>query len=323
MDRNAGQKRNASAFLYPPVEPFDRRMIDVGGGHRIYVEQSGHPNGQPVIVCHGGPGGGSSPAMRRYFDPSHYRVILFDQRGCGQSKPTAMTENNTTWDLISDMEQIRTLLGIDAWMVFGGSWGSTLALLYAEKHPDCVTALILRGIFLATQAELNWFYGGEAGQFFPDLWQEFIRPIPENERSNLIKAYHRRLFSGDYGQECRYGRTWAMWENALASVDFDGHAGEAPSDYTRAFARLENHYFTHGAFLETDDQILRDRALIDHIPAMIVQGRFDMICPPVNAWNLASGWTRARLQFVPAAGHAMSEPGITAALIAATDRMRG
>ncbi len=322
MDRNAGQKRSPGAFLYPQIAPFDTRMIDVGGGHRIYVEQSGNPDGQPVIVCHGGPGGGSSPAMRRFFDPQHYRIVLFDQRGCGQSRPMAATENNTTWDLVADMERIRTLLGIDAWMIFGGSWGSTLALLYAEAHPERVTGLILRGIFLATRAELDWFYAGAAGQFFPDLWHEFIRPIPEDERGDLIKAYHRRLFSGDYAQECRYGRHWAMWENALASVDYDGHPAEAPSDYTRAFSRLENHYFTHGAFLEADDQILRDRHRIEHIPALLSQGRFDMICPPVNAWTLAQGWDRARLTFVPASGHAMSEPRIASELVLATDRMR-
>ena len=297
-------------------------MIDVGSGHRIYVEQSGHPAGQPVIVCHGGPGGGSSPAMRRFFDPAHYRVILFDQRGCGKSRPYAGVEANTSWDLIADMERIRTDLGIGRWTVFGGSWGATLSLLYAETHPERVEALVLRGVFLATRSELDWFYAGGAGQFFPDLWENFIRPIPEAERSDLIAAYRRRLFSGDYAEECRFGRHWALWENALASVDYDGFVGEAPLDYSRAFSRLENHYFSHGAFLEADDQILRDRHRIADIPAVIVQGRFDMICPPVTAWRLAQGWDRARLHFVPAAGHALSEPGITAALVDAMDRMR-
>ncbi|WP_420343092.1 prolyl aminopeptidase [Paenirhodobacter sp.] len=322
MDRNAGQKRTASAFLYPPIEPFDRRFLDVGDGHRIYVEQSGHPQGRPVVVFHGGPGGGCSPAMRRFFDPAHYRIILFDQRGCGQSRPHASVEANTTWHLIADIELIRETLGIESWLAFGGSWGATLALLYAQTHPERVEGLILRGVFLATKAELDWFYAGGAGQFFPDLWEQFCRPIPEAERGNLITAYHRRLFSGDYAEEVRFGRHWAMWENALASVDYDGFPGEAPADYARAFSRLENHYFTHDAFLEEDGQILMDRPLIEHIPAVIVQGRMDMICPPVSAWRLARGWKRAELRMVPAAGHALSEPAITAALVAAMDRLR-
>ncbi|HEY0275609.1 MAG TPA: prolyl aminopeptidase [Paenirhodobacter sp.] len=322
MDRNAGQKRTASAFLYPPVDPFDQRFLDVGNGHRVYVEQSGHPQGRPVIVCHGGPGGGSNPAMRRFFDPAHYRVILFDQRGCGHSRPHASVEQNTTWDLLADMDLIRRTLDIESWIVFGGSWGATLSLLYAQAHPDRVEALVLRGVFLATQEELRWFYGGGAGQFFPDLWEDFLRLIPPDERGNLITAYHKRLFSDDYQVEIRYGRQWALWENALASIDYDGFPGEAPADYARAFSRLENHYFTHGAFLQADDQILRDRARIEHIPAVIVQGRMDMICPPVSAWRLAQGWKRADLRFIAASGHALSEPGISAALVGTMDRMR-
>ncbi|OOY14024.1 MAG: prolyl aminopeptidase [Rhodobacteraceae bacterium] len=322
MDRTAGQKRASGAHLYPPVEPFDQRRIDVGDGHVLYVEQSGHPEGQPVVVCHGGPGGGCSPTMRRFFDPRHYRIILFDQRGCGLSRPHASVTANTTWHLIADMEQIRQELGINQWMVFGGSWGATLALLYAEAHPDRVEALILRGVFLATKAELEWFYGGGAGQFYPDLWANFRRPIPEGEQHDLIGAYHKRLFSGDYMAEARYGRHWAMWENALASVAFDGPPGEASSDYARAFARLENHYFQNGAFLEEDDQILRDRHRIEHIPTKIVQGRLDMICPPISAHRLAQGWARAELQLVPMSGHALSEPGITAGLVRAMDALR-
>lgn len=322
MDRTAGQKRTASAFLYPPIEPFDQRMLDMGDGHRIYVEQSGHPNGMPVLVCHGGPGGGCSPAMRRFFDPAHYRVVMFDQRGCGLSRPHASVTANTTWHLVADIERIRATLGINDWVVFGGSWGATLALIYAEAHPDRVRALVLRGVFLAMQSELDWFYGGGAGQFFPDLWQNFTAAIPEDERGDLIAAYHKRLFSGDYAEEARFARSWAMWENALASVDFDGLPGEAPPDYARAFARLENHYFTHAAFLEQDGQILRDRHRIEHIPATIVQGRMDMICPPLSSWRLAQGWARANLRMVPAAGHALSEPGISAALVAAMDRLR-
>ena len=322
MDRTAGQKR-AVAFLYPQIEPFDRRMIDMGEGHRIYVEQCGHPEGEPVVVFHGGPGGGCSPAMRRYFDPRHYRIILFDQRGCGRSRPHASVTDNTTWHLVSDIERIRTMLGIDRWIVFGGSWGATLALIYAETHPDRVRALILRGVFLMMQRELDWFYGGGAGAFFPDLWRSFAGLIPADEQGDLIAAYHKRLFSGDVLTETRFGRAWAQWENALASVEHDGPVGESPADYARAFARLENHYFTHGGFLEEDGQILRDLPRIADIPAVIVQGRYDMICPPLSAWTLAERWPRAELKMIPVAGHALSEPGISAELVRVMDGLRG
>ena len=322
MDRIAGQKR-AGSHLYPPIEPFDQRLMDVSGGHRIYVEQSGHPQGQPVVVLHGGPGGGCSPAMRRYFDPAHYRIVLFDQRGCGRSRPHASVEANTTWDLVADIEAIRGALGIDAWMVFGGSWGATLALLYAEAHPQRVRHLILRGVFLMMQRELDWFYGGGAGAFWPDLWQSFAGIIPAAERHDLITAYHRRLFSGDPVVETRFARAWAGWENALASIENDGMAGDPAPDYARAFARLENHYFLNKGFLKEDGQILRDRAAIEHIPASIVQGRYDMICPPQSAWMLADGWARADLRMIPGAGHALSEVGITADLVRIMDRLRG
>lgn len=321
MDRFAGQKR-AGAFLYPQVEPFDQRLIDVGDGHSIYVEQCGHPKGQPVIVLHGGPGGGCSPAMRRYFDPSVYRVILFDQRGCGRSRPHASVQANTTWHLVADIEAIRGRLGIDRWIVFGGSWGATLALLYAQSHPGRAAHLVLRGVFLMTEAELRWFYGGGAGAFWPDLWRDFAHAIPEAERHDLIAAYHLRLFSGDPETEIRFARIWAGWENALASVENGGVAGEAPGDYARAFARLENHYFLNRGFLDCDGQILRDTARIRDIPATIVQGRYDMICPPVSAWKLAEGWDRADLRMIPVAGHALSEPGISAELIRVMDGLR-
>lgn len=322
MDRIAGQKR-AGSLLYPQIEPFDQRLIAVSGGHRIYVEQCGHPQGRPVVVLHGGPGGGSSPAMRRYFDPAHYRIVLFDQRGCGRSSPHASVEANTTWDLVADIELIRQTLGIDAWAVFGGSWGATLALLYAQAHPERVNQLILRGVFLMMQRELDWFYGGGAGLFWPDLWKNFAGIIPEEERGDLITAYHRRLFSGDPITEIRFARAWAGWENALASIENDGMVGEAPLDYARAFARLENHYFLNKGFLEEDGQILRDRGRIAHIPATIVQGRYDMICPPRSAWALADGWAKASLRMIPSAGHALSESGITAELIKIMDGLRG
>lgn len=322
MDRTAAEKRTSGTFLYPPVEPFDQRMLEVGDGHRLYVEQCGNPEGQPVLVLHGGPGGGASPAMRRYFDPAAYRVILFDQRGCGRSKPSASIEANTTRHLIRDIETIRTTLGIEEFIVFGGSWGATLALVYAEAHPDRVRQLVLRGVFLATRAELDWFYGGGAGAFWPDLWKQFSEMVPQAERGDLIGAYHQRLFCGDWATEARFARIWAHWENALASVEGDAGIAEAPPDYARTFARLENHYFQHGAFLECDDQILRDRGRIEQIPAVIVQGRLDMVCPPTSAWKLAEGWEKAELRLVAGAGHALSETRITAELLRVMNGLR-
>jgi proline iminopeptidase len=321
MDRVAGQKR-AVTFLYPQIEPFDQRLMDMGDGHRVYVEQCGHPQGVPVIVLHGGPGGGCSPAMRRYFDPGVFRVVLFDQRGCGRSRPHASVEANTTWHLVDDIERIRRALGIDRWIAFGGSWGATLALLYAQAHPDKVMNLVLRGIFLATRAELDWFYRGGAGAFWPDLWRDFSGMVPAAERGDLIAAYNRRLFSGDLMTETRFSRAWASWENALASIDHDGPPGEAPADYARAFARLENHYFINDGFLEADGQIMRDVGRLKDIPAVIVQGRYDMICPPISAWKLAEAWPRADLRMIPVAGHALSEPGISAELVRVMDALR-
>ena len=322
MDQRSGQKR-AVDFLYPPVDPFDHRVMDMGDGHRIYVEQCGNPVGIPVLVLHGGPGGGCSPAMRRYFDPAIYRVVLFDQRGCGRSRPHATVENNTTWHLIKDIEAIRGALGIDRFIVFGGSWGATLALIYAITHPMRVRQLVLRGVFLSTQSELDWFYGGGAGAFFPDLWARFVAPIPEAERGDLIAAYNRRLFSGVVADEFQAARIWANWENALASVHSDGPLGESPSDYARAFARLENHYFANAGFLECDGWILQQKHKIAHIPAVIVQGRYDMICPPISAAKLAQGWQMAVLKIIPMAGHALSEPGISEALVEVMDGLRG
>ena len=322
MDHRSGQKR-AVEYLYPPVEPFDQRMMDMGEGHRVYVEQCGNPAGIPVLVLHGGPGGGCSPAMRRYFDPTIYRIILFDQRGCGRSRPHASVEANTTWDLVGDIEAIREALEIDAYILFGGSWGATLALVYAITHPTRASHLVLRGVFLMTQAELKWFYGGGAAVFFPDLWTRFVAPIPEEERYDLIGAYHRRLFSGNLMEESRLGRIWANWENALASVSYEGILGESPSDYARAFARLENHYFQNAGFLESDGWILREKQRISQIPATIIQGRYDMICPPVSAWKLAEGWEKCDLRLSPLAGHALSEPGISEALVGVMDGLRG
>jgi len=321
MDKSPDQNA-AAPGLYPPVEPFDSQMLDVGDGHKVYVEQCGRPDGVPVVVLHGGPGGGSSPMMRRFFDPAVYRIVLFDQRGCGRSRPHASVEANTTAHLIADIEKIRLAFGIGRWLVFGGSWGATLALAYAQAHPDRAAHLVLRGVFLGTPAELDWFYGGGASRFFPDLWARFSDPIPEDERGDMIAAYHARLFCGVYAQETRFARLWTEWENALATID--SRPGQsAPVDYARAFARLENHYFRHNCFLDGSD------ALIDGLPRMagvsgaIVQGQYDMICPPGTAWRLHRAWAGSSLTIVPRAGHALSEPGITAELVRVMDRLRG
>jgi proline iminopeptidase len=320
MDKYSGQKR-AVQYLYPPLDPFDQRMMEVGAGHRVYVEQCGNPAGVPVIVLHGGPGGGCSPAMRRYFDPAVYRIILFDQRGCGRSRPHASVIDNTTWDLVADIECIREALGIERFIVFGGSWGATLALIYAITHPDRVRHLVLRGVFLMTQRELQWFYGGGAGQFWPEPWARFRDMIPEDEQDDLIGAYHRRLFSGDLRTETRHAQAWSAWENALASVYSSGQGGEAPGDYARAFARLENHYFVNAGFLEHDGWILANLDRLADTPGTIVQGRYDMICPPRSAWELARGWPDADLRMVRNAGHALSEPGISAELVRVMEQL--
>ncbi|MEO0945167.1 MAG: prolyl aminopeptidase [Pseudomonadota bacterium] len=321
MDRPSG-KKTASQYLYSPIDPFDQRMLDVGDGHRVYVEQCGHPAGIPVVVLHGGPGGGCSPAMRRYFDPEYFRVILFDQRGCGRSRPHASVDNNTTWHLVADIELIRRTLEIDSWVVFGGSWGATLALIYAISHPERVSNLVLRSTFLMTKAELDWFYGGGAGLFWPDVWRQFVEMIPENERDDLIKAYSNRLFTGDLASETRYARSWASWENTLASIRNDGPVGDSPAEFARAFARLENHYFSNLGFLDSDGWIEQNLDKIAEIPGTVVQGRYDMICPPVTAYRLTEKWRSGKLRLIPRAGHALSEPGITAELVRTTDALK-
>jgi len=320
MDKFPSQKR-AVQYLYPPVDPFDQQMLDMDHGHRVYVEQCGNPDGIPVIVLHGGPGGGCSPAMRRYFDPGIYRVVLFDQRGCGRSRPHSSVEHNTTWHLVEDIERIRAALGIDEMVVFGGSWGATLALIYGITHPDRCTHLVLRGVFLMTQRELDWFYGGGAGQFWPEPWARFRDMIPETEQDDLIAAYHRRLFSGNLRDETRFAQAWSAWENALASVHSSGHGGEAPGEYARAFARLENHYFVNSGFLANDGWILDNIERLHGVPATIVQGRYDMICPPQSAWSLAKAWPDADLRMIRNAGHALSEPGISAELVRVMDQL--
>ena len=320
MDKSPEQK-SAAAFLYPPIEPFRRRVLDVGGGHEVYVEECGREDGVPVIVLHGGPGGGTSPMMRRFFDPKIYRVVLFDQRGCGRSRPHACVEANTTQDLLADIERIRAELDIARWIVFGGSWGATLALAYAQTFPERAVYLVLRGVFLGTESELAWFYGGGAGRFHPELWARFTEPIPAEERGDLIAAYRARLFSGVFATETRYARLWAAWENALATVDARA-PGETPVEYARAFARLENHYFSNRCFLDYDGQLLAETRRMAGVAGTIVQGRLDMICPPATAWALHRAWPESELRMVPMAGHALSEPGITGELVRVMDRLR-
>ena len=307
--------------LFPKIQPNQTWTLQ-RGSHQVYLEESGNPAGIPVLFLHGGPGSGCIAAHRRFFDPEAYRIILFDQRGCGRSRPHANVESNTTWHLVADIENIRTTLGIDQWVVFGGSWGATLGLIYSQTHPDRVLHLVLRGVFLMTAKELQWFYGGGAGQFWPDVWRKFTSLIPEDEQNDLIAAYNKRLFSGDLETETRHARAWASWENALASISNDGSSNaESPAEYARAFARLENHYFLNRGFLDEDGQILRDVAKLDTVSGTIVQGRYDMICPPVSAYELHRNWPKSDLMLVPRAGHALSEPGISKALVETTDRI--
>jgi proline iminopeptidase len=322
MKENLTHGTSPRSGLYPPVEPFRQQVMEMPGGHRVYVEQCGRPDGEPVVVLHGGPGGGCSPGMRRFFDPRHYRVILFDQRGCGRSSPNASVENNTTWDLVADIERIREELKIDRWTVFGGSWGACLGLIYAQTHPDRVRALVLRGVFTMTQGELRWFYGGGAGGFWPEQWKAFSHMIPAEERHDLIRAYHRRLFGADQAEQTRFARAWAGWESSLAVLD-PGESRAYPSAaYALAFARLENHYFINGGFLDGDGHILRHMGRIAGIPGHIVQGRYDMICPPHTAHALHEAWPGSTLRMVTTAGHALSEPGISAELVAVMDGQR-
>lgn len=298
-------------------------MLDVGDGHQVYVEQCGNPDGLPVLVLHGGPGGGVSPFMRRYFNPEVFRVVLFDQRGCGRSRPHASIDANTTWHLVRDIELIRANLGIAAWHLFGGSWGATLALVYGQEHPSRVLSMVLRGVFLMTRGELDWFYGGGAGTFWPELWDRFQAPIPDDERGDMIAAYNRRLFHATHTEQVRLARAWAGWENALASISSDGPSGESPAEYARAFARLENHYFRNACFFDRDGQLLDDLWKMSGIRGTIVQGQFDMICPPATAYELHQRWPGSVLKTVPVAGHALSEPGITARLVQVMDNLRG
>ena len=278
-------------WLYPPLEPFRSGRLKVSPVHELYFEESGNPAGKPVVFLHGGPGGGTTPKQRRFFDPLRYRIVLFDQRGCGQSIPHASLDANTTWDLVADLETLRAHLGIERWLVFGGSWGSTLALAYAERHPGRVTELVLRGIFLTRKREIDWFYQEGASLVYPDAWERFVAPIPERERGDLVRAYHVRLTGED-----------------------------AAVRLATAFARIECHYFVNGAFLEVEDQLLRDVDRIRHIEAVIVQGRYDVVCPLDSAWALHRAWPEADFVITPDSGHSAFDPPNSRALVAATDR---
>lgn len=302
---------------YPDIEPYNTFSLDTGDGHTLHVEECGDPNGKPVVFLHGGPGGGINTRQRRMFDPKRYRIVLFDQRGCGQSTPHASVERNTTWDLVTDIERIRERLGIDQWQVFGGSWGSTLALAYAETHPERVTELVLRGIFLLRPYELAWYYQEGASNIFPDVWETYLAPIPVEERHDLLGAYHRRLFGPDPAAQLEAAKAWTTWEWSTSQL-IPAFEGGTDEQYL-AFARIENHYFVNGGFFERANQLIEDAHRIAHIPTVIIHGRYDVICPVRNAWELHAALPKSELHIIPDAGHAMGEPGITDALIRATD----
>lgn len=306
---------------YPPIEPTRTGFLEVGSGHNIYWEESGNPKGLPVIFLHGGPGGGTDPGHRCFFDPKVYRIILMDQRGCGKSTPHSSLIDNTTWHLVADIEKIRHHLKIDKWVVFGGSWGSTLSLAYAETHPERVEALILRGIFLGRKKELHWFYQFGAHHIFPDEWEKYIDPIPPNERGDLISAYYRRLTSNDPAVRKRTASTWTAWEGVALKLIYDPNLfiQFTEDSHADAIARIECHYFLNHCFFKTDNWLIEQVGAIRKIPGIIIQGRYDMICPMEAAWDLHKAWPEAELEIIKDAGHAASEPGITDALIRASE----
>ena len=311
--------------LYPAIAPYATGRLAVSGGHEIYFEQCGNPKGKPALVLHGGPGGGISGFLRQGHDPARYRIILFDQRGSGQSTPYASVANNTTWDLVSDIEALRAHLGIERWQVVGGSWGSTLALSYAILHGARVSELVLRGIFMLRKAEIDWFYQSGASMLFPDVWEQFLAPIPLAERGDLLTAYHQRLTGPEGPEKSACARAWSRWEGSTISLLPDETRQDSFSDdhFAAAFAAIECHYFAHRGFFERDDWILANAAALRDIPGVIIHGRYDVCTPLQNAWDLHRVWPEAELCIVPDAGHTGTEPGIAEAMVRATDRFAG
>jgi proline iminopeptidase len=310
--------------IFPEIEPYNTFRFKVAPNHELYVEEVGNPKGQPVLFLHGGPGAGLSPKHRRFFDPKHYRIVLFDQRGCGKSTPHASLENNTTWDLVADIEKIRAHLKIDKWLVFGGSWGSTLALAYAQTHPSAVTHLVLRGIFMCRKEEIRWFYQEGASFIFPDIWQSYLAQVPASERGDLVSAYYRLLTSPDEQTRLRAAKAWSGWEGSTLKLIPDQQTITSfTADHTAvAVARIECHYFMHNAFFRSETQLLEDVYKIRHIPTVIVHGRYDVVCPVKNAVDLHRVWPEAELNIIPDAGHAVDEPGTASALVRATEAFK-
>ena len=308
--------------LFPPLKPFNEFDLRVSDLHTISVQESGNPNGQPAVFLHGGPGGGIEPVYHQYFDPDKWHLVLFDQRGCGKSTPFADLRENTTWDLVADIEKIRDQLKIDKWVVFGGSWGSTLSLAYSQTHPEHVKALILRGIFLLRKSELRWFYQEGASYIFPDAWEQYQAPIPKAERDDMLTAYYKRLTADNAEIRLTAARAWSIWEGSTSKLYPNEALLErfAQNQFAEAFARIECHYFTNGGFLESEDQLLRNIDRIRHLPAVIVQGRYDVVCPITTAWDLQRVWPEADFHIIPDAGHSMTEPGIRSMLIEYTNR---
>lgn len=309
--------------LYPEIDPYNHFILEVSPLHQIYVEECGNPQGIPVVFLHGGPGGGCQPEHRRYFNPEKYRIVLFDQRGCGRSLPFSELTENTTWTLVEDIESIRKHLGIDRWAVFGGSWGSTLALAYAQTHPEACLKLFLRGIFMLRKKELTWFYQEGASKLFPDVFAPYRDFIPENERHDLIQAYYRRLTSPDAALRSEAAKRWSVWEGSTSRLKPDLAAAQekfGEDRFADAFARIECHYFVNGGFFEQEDQLLKHIDRIRHIPCLIVHGRYDVVCPVENAWELHQAWPESELVIIDDAGHTLAEPGITKTLIEATDQ---
>ncbi|WP_413568902.1 prolyl aminopeptidase [Bdellovibrio sp. HCB117] len=310
--------------FYPSIEPNNSGMLKVSDIHTLYWEECGNPLGKPVVFLHGGPGGGVAPDHRRFFDPKAYRIILFDQRGSGKSTPCAELRENNTWELIKDIETIRSMLKIDKWVVFGGSWGSTLALTYAISHPERVKALVLRGIFLCRPSEIKWFYQEGASEIFPDVWDEYLKPIPVAERGDMVTAYYKRLTHENSEVRLQAAKAWSKWEAATSRLIVDQNAIDEFDDpeYALSFARIECHYFTNNAFFSTNNWILENIEAIRKIPAVIVQGRYDVVCPARSAWDLHKAWPEAKFTIIPDSGHAAAEPGTRSALIEATDSFK-